>query len=199
MSSCFAQDHRRSSSSTHAWAQEDERPNNTAICLCSINMWLLTDDSQHKQPPALGRSPFVSTVSIKRSWAMLTTWSLGILDPKDPVVLSAPAWIRRRRLYWSTVRSVWDPHISEVRHKNTGWSPKGGQPLLHSSAPEPTSPATWLSWCSVLQIWWCCHRALCRHCGPISSDSLQVVLSCPRKPGLSLQCQIKHSTSFPVL
>lgn len=55
-------------------------------------------DSQHKQPSALGRSPLFSSVPIKRSWTMLTTWSLGILDPKDPAVLSPPVWIKRRFL-----------------------------------------------------------------------------------------------------
>lgn len=144
-----------------AWAQE-ERPNNTAICLCDLNTWLLTDDSQHKQPPALGRSPLFSTVPMKRSWAMLTTWSPAILDPTDPVVLSAPAWIQRSFLlplctqYLGSTR-LWD-EVQGHQHEH-----RGGQALLHSTAPEPTSPDRWLSGCSMLHIWWCCHRALCHH------------------------------------
>lgn len=53
MSSCPIQDHHTSGSRTHAWAQEEERPNTTAVCLCSINMGLFIDDSQHKQLSAL--------------------------------------------------------------------------------------------------------------------------------------------------
>lgn len=97
------------------------------------------------------------------------------------------------------IHSIWDTDTSEMRCKDTSWSPRGGQTLLHSAAPHPTSSASWLSRCSVLHIWWCYHRALCRHCGPISSDSVRVVQSHPGKPGLSLQCQIQRSTSFPVL